>query len=117
MRAVGRGRGWKWNPKAQGRVCSDHFVGGWPSDFPEDDNYRPSLKLHLNKPQPKESPRHDQNVARLERISKRRELRVSTLYYSLGFTKIFSCCVCRRILEVEQSFGPYFGCYIELEVH
>ena len=31
-----------WQPRSWDRVCSRHFVSGWPSDFIEDVDYRPT---------------------------------------------------------------------------
>ena len=40
LKAVNRDN---WQPTAHSRVCSDHFVNGWHSDDPADENYAPTL--------------------------------------------------------------------------
>lgn len=32
-----------WEPNGHTNICSDHFVFGWHSDDPNDDNYAPTL--------------------------------------------------------------------------
>ena len=44
-RAVGRGC--EWELTGNDHICGEHFVGGWPSDFQEDEKYRPTLNLNV----------------------------------------------------------------------
>ena len=34
-----------WAPKSWERVCSKHFVSGWPSDDPDDIDFRPTVLM------------------------------------------------------------------------
>lgn len=34
-----------WTPKTWERVCSKHFTSGWPSDDPDDVDYRPTILM------------------------------------------------------------------------
>jgi len=34
-----------WAPKSWERVCGKHFVSGWPTDDPEDVDFRPTLLM------------------------------------------------------------------------
>ena len=34
-----------WTPKSWERVCSKHFVSGWPSDDPDNVDFRPTLLM------------------------------------------------------------------------
>ena len=35
----------EWEPKSGEHVCGKHFVSGWPSDDPNDLDYRPTLLM------------------------------------------------------------------------
>jgi len=37
-----------WSPKSWERVCNKHFVYGWPSEDPDDVDYRPTLLMKGN---------------------------------------------------------------------
>jgi len=39
IRAIARKN---WQPRSWDRVCGRHFVSGWPSDFIQDVDYRPT---------------------------------------------------------------------------
>ena len=62
-----------WQPKAWERVCGKHFVSGWPSDDPDDVDYRPTLlmkgeaSVHTSS-NSRTTPRHQRASERIERL-------------------------------------------------
>lgn len=50
----------KWVPNDESRICSAHFVGGWHSDDPSDENYRPTIFAYKEKT-PSESETNREN--------------------------------------------------------